>query len=564
MDLEHLFNIGLIPRALLSVKEAPAQPAAARALAAMPAAEPALAAATTPAAAAAAAPAGLCVHPRGTPLDGNDGLFSVLSYNLLAPAFVRPIDKRTGNVQGFAAFQWAEPAEEVLDWDARWPRLLAELRTSKADVICLQEVQFERPEGGEFVLPGWLALEGYAAKLPMQGALRQMAERNLRVLDNEVAIGAAVLYRTDRLEVFDSRNTKDPNTRVAACLRGRRGSALEALGRTVVVSLHLDAKSEEKRVEQLKTCAGLARQLGVREMVIAGDLNTECLPGSCVGAFVAGTPEPTEAELARECAVALRVTSGEGDEPPEVAEGAGEAGGPVEPPGPTAAQLQEWAALWKRAAAIPGEHRMAFSHVPTGATRAAYDHGKLCGPCVTWRLDHIFYTPRTLALCGSWATLEADPASAAAGLPNRSCPSDHLPVAALFRPSPTPALDEARTAELLRQLGAVEERHASEQQALKEELEKLEPAPPPAGAAPAAAEPSTPPPSKKAKKKNERPSAEMQALIQERRRRLREQKERHARERRDFVAGLGELEQDALDQSLCSASWVETGERRKG
>jgi hypothetical protein len=30
----------------------------------------------------------------------------VLSYNLLAPAFVRPIDLRTGAVQSYAAFEW--------------------------------------------------------------------------------------------------------------------------------------------------------------------------------------------------------------------------------------------------------------------------------------------------------------------------------------------------------------------------------------------------------------------------------------------------------------------------
>ena len=56
-----------------------------------------------------------------------------------------------------AAFAWAEPAAEVLAWDQRWPRLLAELKASAADVICLQEVQFEpTPEGG-FALPKWLA-----------------------------------------------------------------------------------------------------------------------------------------------------------------------------------------------------------------------------------------------------------------------------------------------------------------------------------------------------------------------------------------------------------------------
>jgi hypothetical protein len=33
-------------------------------------------------------------------------LLSVASYNLLAPVYVRPHDKRTGGIQPFAAFEW--------------------------------------------------------------------------------------------------------------------------------------------------------------------------------------------------------------------------------------------------------------------------------------------------------------------------------------------------------------------------------------------------------------------------------------------------------------------------
>ena len=39
------------------------------------------------------------------------------SYNILAPVYVRPLDQRTGKVQPYAAFEWAEPAEEVLEWE---------------------------------------------------------------------------------------------------------------------------------------------------------------------------------------------------------------------------------------------------------------------------------------------------------------------------------------------------------------------------------------------------------------------------------------------------------------
>ena len=55
------------------------------------------------------------------------------------------------------------------------------------------------------------------ARLPGQAYLEAMAERNKRVLDNEVAIGCAVLYRTDRLEPVDPAAVEDdPNTVVGA------------------------------------------------------------------------------------------------------------------------------------------------------------------------------------------------------------------------------------------------------------------------------------------------------------------------------------------------------------
>ena len=46
-----------------------------------------------------------CTHLSGC---SSDHRFrsEVLSYNLLAPAFVRPVDLRTGAVQAYAAFEW--------------------------------------------------------------------------------------------------------------------------------------------------------------------------------------------------------------------------------------------------------------------------------------------------------------------------------------------------------------------------------------------------------------------------------------------------------------------------
>ncbi|CAK0893060.1 unnamed protein product [Prorocentrum cordatum] len=374
-------------------------------------------------------------NPKGTPLDEVAGSLSIprpLPVPFSAPLpVVRPLDKRTGGVQPWAAFEWAEPAREVLAWDARRPRLLAELRAARADVLCLQEVQFERTGAGgaaRFVLPPWLCQlaeeEGYTPRLPSEGPLQQMAERNLRVLDAEVAIGCVVMYRHDRLEEVDEASaSRFANTLVGACLRGRGPGGLGSLGPTAVFSVHLDATSEEKRVEQMKRCLAHARQMGTREVVVAGDFNTECLPGSCIGAMDVDCGDPTDEDHLRECASALRIGGGEPTEGADAPEECTAAAAAQTTDGPTEQQLKDFAALRDRAVSLCREYRVAFSHVVTGPTRAAYDHGKTCGPCVSWRLDHIYYTARTLRLRSSWQALEGDPASAARGLPNESCPS---------------------------------------------------------------------------------------------------------------------------------------------
>lgn len=206
---------------------------------------------------------------------------TVLSYNLLAPLYVRPIDERTGTVQAFAAFPWAEPFDQVLSWDVRRPQLLDLLRDADADLICLQEVQFERMEDGTHVLPEWLRLPGYEYVIPGQEQLAQMADRNKRVLRSQTAVGNALLYSTKRLTdaEYDAvaidmpaeacldqaerwaasraiRGQSLPSgvalgqqsprkkarsdgttTRVAACVRGRAGTPLASLGRVCVSGL---------------------------------------------------------------------------------------------------------------------------------------------------------------------------------------------------------------------------------------------------------------------------------------------------------------------------------------
>ncbi|CAL1131682.1 unnamed protein product [Cladocopium goreaui] len=430
--------------------------------------------------------------PRGTPLNLEAKHVSVLSYNLLAPAFVRPIDLRTGAVQSYAAFEWV--SEEDLIWENRQKKLLEQLRRWSADVVCLQEVQFDTEENGSFSLPAWLKnLDGYAACLPGDKYLTQMAERNERVLANRVAIGCAVLFRSDRLVQREETARSDPNRLVSACLEGHPESGIRHLGRTAFFSVHLDAQSEEV---------------------------------------------PSAEEMARQCAAALRIAgTDDAEEQTETKES-------TESAEPTAQQLEQWKVLWDKAAQAPKEYRMCLQRVPTGPTRSAYDHGMSEGPCVTWSLDHIFYSPRTLKLLSRWTALEADPESSASGLPNAENPSDHLPVAALFEVFPTPCLEGSSRQSLLERLEKLEEQQHREMAELEEQLKALEPI-------------ETESQGPKGKKKD---SPEMIAFKQEKRRKTKELKALQMVQRKDFWGNLSDLELDLVEES-CGSTWIETGVR---
>ena len=230
-----------------------------------------------------------------------------------------------------------------------------------SEVVCLQEVQFDTEENGSFSLPAWLKdLDGYTACLPGDKYLTQMAERNERVLANRVAIGCAVLFRSDRLVQREETARSDPNRLVSACLEGHPESGIRHLGRTAFFSVHLDAQSEEERVEQLRKCLEKARALGTRDAVFAGDMNAECFPGSCVRAII--SPEvPSAEEMARQCAAALRIAgTDDADEEQKETKDSSESAEP------TAQQLEQWKVLWDKAAQAPKEYRMCLQRVPTG------------------------------------------------------------------------------------------------------------------------------------------------------------------------------------------------------
>ena len=452
---------------------------------------------------------------------------SVLSCNLLAPLYVRPLDRRTGAVQPYAAFEWitADDTPKVLDVASRGPRLAALIGETAADVVCLQELQLERRDDGSrnanaWNVPDWLqplillddkaekvvsttidhqgnTTIKYKLRLPPLDQLEDIAERNRRVLDADVAITNAVLFRPDRVRVVtnsgqgkkkrnnkNSKNETDTNTCVSVCLElvAPCNESNNDTNPIVVTSVHLDATSEVKRVAQLTKCLQRTKELlwDVHDdetllrpitTIIAGDMYTECQTGSCVRAFLNGgsNDEVDEPSLRQQCAYALRLE---------------------EDQAPTAEQLQEWKALYAQVQRTVTDLCLvqndgALQRLPTGPTRAAYEHNNNNSatddkhddkndkkPVMgKWCLDHIFYSPSTvLQPIAYWSTLEADEESCCIGLPNHKHPSDHVPIAAVFCLSTLHKPATADHQSFLDKLSRLVRRQADESTSLQTEL----------------------------------------------------------------------------------------------
>lgn len=384
---------------------------------------------------------------------------SVVSYNLLAPAYVRPFDKRTGSIQPFAAFSWCSDAD--LEWATRRQKLLNLLLSCEAHVICLQELQLERNVAtGQLELPIWIRplLQNYTAKLPPQSELETIAERNVRVLEVDAAVTCAVLYQTRAFQTEDaSSQSVENNTNTCVTVGLHSTSTIEAVGPIFVSSVHLDATDERKRVGQLAKCLKQARDLaGIGQpltVIIAGDMNQEFLPGSCVEGFLCTAEEllsTTTESLVEECQSSLRL-----------------------PDEPTESQLETWKELRLEANRVSREYCVSLKRVETGETRSAYDSSgaELSNDMRQWKLDHILYTSDTILPLSTWATLEDDGISCSAGLPNDRCPSDHLPVAAVLRVTPFLPLGNDQLRALLTRLHSLWDRQGDELKQLEKSFE---------------------------------------------------------------------------------------------
>ena len=464
---------------------------------------------------------------------------SVVSCNVLAPLYVRPLDQRTGTVQPFAAFDWISPEEtpHVLDLAVRGPRLYQALRHADADVLCLQELQLELDKKEmQWQFPEWLLPllddDDYRIHLPPDKQLHQIAQRNLRVLRRATAVTCAILVRK-RFEAVSPKELSEDgtNTSVMTCIQ----SPSDNVPPIVIASVHLDATSEAKRVKQLAQCLVRAHTFS-RSVIVAGDWNTECRPGSCVAAFLSDSTTTTETQQREQCVAAHR--------------------GAPDDASPTDAQWTEWKRLYAQAQHTVRDLCTTLQRVPTGATRAAWNHDTGDRTMTTWRLDHFLYTAPTLQPQAYWATLEADEEARRTGLPNRRHPSDHLALAAVFGIllSEPHCLSTEKESQLHAQYDTLVQAQTSAMEkltvAMDNELAKLQ----------VVLYGNTPPQpaSKKSQTKKGPPPPEIQEFTRRKRAAVRALQETQKQERRVWVDTLGNLERLWLQKQVgCPAyQWV--------
>lgn len=540
---------------------------------------------------------------------------SIASFNLLAPLYIRPIDQRTGLVQPFASFDWVisdEDSKRILGNEVRLPKLLQNLLDCKCDFICVQELQLERERVEEddvaacigrvsrrqqFVLPQWIAPliessvsddDKYDILLPSQNELEKIAERNRRVLLTDAAITNAIFYKSKKWNPVGTNNVVGNTTTCVTStfcptpIISDDSVDLDSVcvDPIAITSIHLDARSEEKRVQQLRTCLEKSILCGVTPYtpacIIAGDYNCELLDGSAIHAFLSPTISPSgmppiaddhdekqriqSENRMMECASALRLSSGIL---------------------PTKHQLKTWDELVDSVLKFIKCNDLELRRIDTGCTRAAYDHDNESDTSTAalgddnsknnrqtmtqWKLDHILYTSSTLIPLMRWATLEGDEYSRTVGLPNDHIPTDHLPIAAMFELMPHPQLCTELMNKLTGSILNMESRHELELKRTNEdinmqraELEKT---------TIAQSVQST-----KKKQKKDPPPPEIIEHIQISRAVVKEIKIRHRVERESSVAKLTKLERmffrhflgkRTLGKDLTIEQWIENGSCKK-
>lgn len=165
-----------------------------------------------------------------------------------------------------------------------------------------------------------------------------------------------------------------------------------------------------------------------------------------------------------------------------------------------------------------------------------------------WRLDHMLYTSDTLQPLAVWKTLEADSESSKVGLPNNRFPSDHLPIAAIYRVLPGGEIGSKERQALMSRLKSMQQVQSEELKEVEatfgKELKMLESV---CGVG--------------SSQKKGKPPEEIIEFLRKRRAAVKDMKAQHRKERLALVDTLDNIRRLAVSRELgCSAGqWAETG-----
>ncbi len=190
---------------------------------------------------------------------------SVLSWNILAPVFVRP---KPDDPTDFAFF--ACSSEEDLAWEKRRVAIADHLRSVASDVVLLQEVELEKNGNGSFDLPRWLQDCGYDSwRIPefAESEWEHQFQRNLRVLNRGAVTGVAILWKSQTLRLLNCATT---SRTLGVTLS--RGEVVFA-----IANVHLEGHPDlsDMRSKQLHSAVKKARQTPEAHLIVAGDFNSE-------------------------------------------------------------------------------------------------------------------------------------------------------------------------------------------------------------------------------------------------------------------------------------------------
>jgi len=159
---------------------------------------------------------------------------SLVTWNLLAPNYAKP-----------SKYPWSK--EEDLQWKVREPRIIKELTSINADVVCLQEVQVDLWEG----LLSKLAEHGY------HGVLQEMGRRH--------PVANAILVRQGLSIV----RTESRSRALIAVVRDEE----ESSSPLYIANVHLDAGcGEENDVTRFNQVRSLCKRL---KNQISKDIHSE-------------------------------------------------------------------------------------------------------------------------------------------------------------------------------------------------------------------------------------------------------------------------------------------------